>query len=315
MDMSDNPDQGPLSIDEYLDTMEAPEKGQAEAEPDKAETPEAEPEEVEAEAEATEEEAGTDDQDEPTTEDEDGPETYSVEEYGEISVSLADGTQTTLKDLADGNLRRADYTRKTTELSEERKAFEAEKEALAERERQLKEQFANLEEPEPDWKALADEDPLGWQIQHIEWQKKQAQKEAAKVEAQKAEEAKRQQFMRATSAKAVEVFPEWAEPEKFNAGDNARKKAAMSVGFTEAEYNGAIDFRLAALLEKAARYDAGQQKVSSAQKKLAKVPKVVKPGASVTKAEKEQAARAAKAKLRDKPMSVDEYLATFENPG
>ena len=50
MEMSDNPEQGPLSIDEYLDTMKAPDEGQAETEPGQAETPNAETEEVKTEA-------------------------------------------------------------------------------------------------------------------------------------------------------------------------------------------------------------------------------------------------------------------------
>jgi hypothetical protein len=301
----DNPETGPLNIDQYLDQFVGPGDGQAEEveetpEPQEGE-PEAETEEVEAESE----------QDEPEAE-EQAPEAYSVEEYGEITVQLADGTRTTLKDLAQGTLRQADYSRKTAELAKVRKEIEAEKEQLALKERQLIEQFASLEEPEPDWRKLAEEDPLGWQLQRLEWEKKQGEKQAKRREAETLRAREIEEFRKFSASKAVEAIPEWADTKKFEASADARKAAALAVGFTEAEYNQALDFRLAALLEKAARYDAGQTKVQASQKKLANVPKVVKPGTMSVKAEREAADRAAKEKRRNKPMSAQEYLNTFD---
>lgn len=304
---SDTPQAGPLTIDQYLDTMEAPE-GQAEADP---ETPVEEPE-AEAEVEETEEDAEPDEQDEPEAEDDEGPEIYAVDEYGDITISMADGTQTTLKDLAQGNLRQADYTRKTTELSNERKALEAESQRLAEFERQLNAKLASLDEPEPDWAKLAEEDPLGLPLEQIKWNKRQAERAEQKRVSQQAEEQRRQQFMRASAEVAVEKLPEWSDPKKFEESAGARKKAALDAGFSDQEYQAVVDFRLAVLLEKAARYDAGQAKIQTTNKKLSKVPKVVKPGASVSKGDREQAERAAKAKRRSKPMSMDEYLSTFD---
>ena len=307
----DNPQAGPLTIDQYLDTLDAPE-GQAEDVQDEqpVEEPEAETEteaEVEAEAEAEADES--EEQDEPEAEDPEGSEVYSVDEYGEIVVALADGTQTTLKDLAQGTLRQADYTRKTTELSRERKELEAEKQRLQEFERQLNEQLASLDEPEPDWQKLAEDDPLGLPLEQIKWQKKQAEKAERQRKAQEQEQKRREQFMRASAEVAVEKFPEWTDTKKFEESAAARKRAALDAGFTEQEYAGVVDFRLAVLLEKAARYDAGQVRTQAATKRLAKVPKVVKPGTSVTKADREQAERTARAKRLNRPMSVDEYLS------
>lgn len=299
---SDNPQAGPLTIDEYLDSRPAPE-GQAEPEPEE------EQEEVTEGVEASEEaEPETDEQDEPEAEGEEAPEVYSVDEYGEISVALPDGTQTTLKDLAQGNLRQADYSRKTAELAKARKELEAEEQRLKDYEQQLNQQLASLDEPEPDWEKLAEEDPLGLPLEQVKWQKKQAEKAERKRKAAEAEEQRRQQFMRASAEVAVERMPEWSDPKAFEQSAEARKKAALEAGFTEQEYQSVVDFRLAVLLEKAARYDAGQAKVQATNKKLSKVPKVVKPGASVSKADREQAEKAAKAKRLNRPMSVDEYL-------
>lgn len=299
---SDNPQAGPLTIDEYLD-QKAPEEGQAEAEEVETTEPEGE---VEPEAEEAEGEDA--EKDEPEPED-DAPEAYSVDEYGEITVELADGTRTTLKDLAAGTLRQADYSRKTAELAQKRKELEQEAEKLAQRERQLNEQFASLEEPEPDWRKLAEEDPLGWQLTKLEWDSKQQQKAQRKRQAEEARKAEIEAFRRFTAEKAIEVFPEWRDVQKFNEGAPARKQACLEVGFSEAEYNQAIDLRMATLLEKAARYDAGQTKVQAAQKKLSKVPKVVKPGTQSTRSEREAAERVAKAKRINGPVGIQEYLS------
>lgn len=304
----DNPQAGPLTIDEYLDQHEAPE-GQAETETE--DKPVTEPE-AETETDEVEADAETDEADEPETEDDEESAVYSVDEYGEIAVALPDGTQTTLKELAQGNLRQADYSRKTEALSRERKELEAEKQRLSDFERQLNEQLASLDEPEPDWEKLAEEDPLGLPLEQLKWQKKQAQKAERKRKAEEQAEQQRQHFMRASAEVAVQKMPEWTDPKKFEESAAARKKAALEAGFTEQEFAQVVDFRLAVLLEKAARYDAGQTKVKATQKKLSKVPKVVKPGTSVSKADREQAERAAKAKRRNRPMSVQEYLGTFD---
>lgn len=298
----DNPQAGPLTIDEYLDAK-APEEGQAEAEEVEATEPEGE---VEPEAEEAEGEDA--EKDEPETED-DAPEAYSVDEYGEITVELADGTRTTLKDLAAGTLRQADYSRKTAELAQKRKELEQAAEQLAQRERQLNEQFASLEEPEPDWRKLAEEDPLGWQLTKLEWDSKQAQKAQRKRQAEEARKAEMEQFRRWTAQKAVEAIPEWADAKKFQEGAEDRKETLFAAGFTQQEYEQAIDLRWATILEWARIGRASQQKVVAAQKKLSKVPKVVKPGTQSTRSEREAAERAAKAKRISGPVGIQDYLA------
>jgi hypothetical protein len=297
----DNPETGPLNIDQYLDQFVGPGDGQAE---EVEETPE--PQEGEPEAEATEVEAESE-QDEPQAE-EQAPEAYSVDEYGEITVELSDGTRTTLKDLAAGTLRQADYSRKTQAVAERNKALDDREAAIAQKERQLIEQFATLEEPEPDWRKLAEEDPLGWQLQRLEWEKKQGEKQAKRQQAEAIRAREIEEFRKFSASKAVEAIPEWADTKKFQASADARKAAALAVGFTEAEYAQALDFRLAALLEKAARYDAGQTKVQATQKKLANVPKVVKPGTMSVKAERDAAERAARDKRIRGPVSAQDYL-------
>lgn len=315
MQLDDNPQAGPLSIDQVLDQLEAAEPITSEEE---NETPEKTPEDLEveaadaqADAEEAEEKADEQEESEPEAEE---PEVYSAQEYGEIAISLDDGTQTTLADLVAGNLRHADYSRKTNDVAKSRKEVEAREAALAERERQIDLKLASVEEQEPDWVQMAEEDPLGWQIKKLSWDKKQAERSKARKEAEEAEQKQVQQFRQQTTRLALEKMPEWAEGDAFKNGAPARLRAALNAGFTEQEYNGAIDLRLAVVLEKAARYDAGQQKVKATTKKLSKVPKVIKPGASTTKADKQQAEATARKKRRSRAggLSVNEYLSTYD---
>lgn len=293
----DTPETGPLSIDEYLDARETAET----ATPDRAE---GEDQEV-MEAEASEPEA-----DEPEAEDE-GPQVLTTDEYGDVLVQVGD-ERISLADLTKGNLRQTDYSRKTQELAQQRKQLEQElaqrEEALTARERQLNEQFAFLEEKEPDWQQEAQEDPLGWQLKKLEWDRKQEQKRASHQRTVQEREQRMRAWAQKTAEIATQKFPEWSDLAKYDAGAEARRQAALSAGFTEAEYNATIDYRLAILLEKAARYDAGQQKVDATTKKLAKVPKVMKPSGAVSKAEREQAERVAKSKRLSGPMGIDQYL-------
>jgi len=66
------------------------------------------------------------DDDDSEEDDEDDSETEEVELSEDLEIELPDGTSATLKELREGHLRQADYTKKTQALAEERKKFEAE---------------------------------------------------------------------------------------------------------------------------------------------------------------------------------------------
>jgi hypothetical protein len=126
------------SLDESTPEPKAPsEKAEDEApEADEASTDaEAEPDASEAEADAEEADAEDDEPDEE-------PEPKPKKQPGDdVTVRLDDGTQVTLKELKRGFLRQSDYTRKTQELSETRKAAQAEREALSTVAEQQKQAF------------------------------------------------------------------------------------------------------------------------------------------------------------------------------
>jgi len=173
----------------------------------------------------------------------------------------------------------------------------------------LQEYVASVEETEPDWDKLFDEDPIQFAKDKHDWEQRQRRKfqSQKQTEAQRAQEI--QQFRAKTVEIALDAVPEWQQEGEFEKGADARKATALAAGFTEQEYTAAVDFRLAALLEWAARGRAKASAVSATQKKLAKVPKVVKPGTGkASKADRDAAEQSARNKRLSGPVSVDEYL-------
>lgn len=306
-DEVDTPFSGPMTmqdalstVDNLIDQIKEPETEEAAPEPD----------EEEAEAQAEAETHDETEADEPGPEDE-GPQLLTVEEYGDVLIDL-DGEATPLSELVKGNLRQADYTRKrqadadearskTTELEKREKALEA-------REQQLQQLLAETEPEEPDWEALAEEDPLGVTTKRIRWEKEQKKREAARMEQQQRQEAKLQEVRAKTAQEALKVFPEWSEDGKFDEFAEDRRATALAMGFTREEYDITQDFRVAALLEKARLYDAMQSEKSArvvkTEKRISKAPKVLKPGQSRAEADPADERRAARRKLLSKPTTT-----------
>lgn len=306
----------PMTMQEALAKADSLyETKEAEADEAAQEPQDDEIEEIEASDEV--EDLETDDTDEP--EDEGSEQVLTVDEYGDVLVDL-NGTPTPLKDVIQGTLRQADYTRKTQAVQEERKAMQAELEkrekALEAREQQLLQLSQELEEPEPDWEKLADEDPLGYPAAKAKWDKKQRQKAERQRALRERTVKQREAFARQTAEIAMRAVPEWSEdPANFDKGAEARKRAALDAGFSEEEYNSTPDFRIAVLLEKAARWDAMQQSTEQkrvrAEKKLGKAPKVLKPGQSRGDSDPKQERRAAFQKRLSKPISSAEITRSL----
>lgn len=143
------------------------------------------------------------------------------------------------------------------------------------------------------WKDLRDKDPAEYAAKKQEIAERRADIEEMKRKAvqtwQKSKETQAQETIenlkqRIVAEQAalleVPVFSEWRDPDKAKAGKAKLAEYLPTQGFSRDEIMGASDHRLLVLAEKARRYDEGQTKTDVARKKLAKVPKVMKPGAS-----------------------------------
>ena len=130
-------------------------------EPQQPEPEAYEPEEENAEA-TSEEEYAEDDEGEDAYEADDGEE-YDEEPRGYTVKVDGQEVEVTLDELQNGYSRQQAYTKRSMELAEQRKAFEAEqaetrqiRDAYAQQLDQLAAQIQQTTQQEPDWRALAE---------------------------------------------------------------------------------------------------------------------------------------------------------------
>ena len=135
--------------------------------------------------------------------------------------------EVTQEELINGYSRQQDYTRKTQELSQQRKTIEQQQAELAQRdaiysqllpkmEAQLKGDLAN----EPDWSKLYEDDPVGYVREKQLWDEKKEKAQAIQAEQQRlqeeafAEQQKQiQQQVEFGQQRLLELIPEWQNPE------------------------------------------------------------------------------------------------------
>ena len=179
------------------------------------------------------------------------PQTFTVKVDGqEVEV--------TQDELINGYSRQQDYTRKTQELSQQRKTIEQQQAELAQRdaiysqllpkmEAQLKGELAN----EPDWNTLYEDDPVGYVREKQLWDEKKEKLSAVSAEQQRLQQealVKQQQqleqFVAYGNQKLLEIIPEWQNPEVA-----AKEKAAISeyavnfLEYTPEEIQQVYDYR------------------------------------------------------------------------
>jgi len=179
------------------------------------------------------------------------PQTFTVKVDGqEVEV--------TQDELINGYSRQQDYTRKTQELSQQRKTIEQQQAELAQRdaiysqllpkmEAQLKGELAN----EPDWNTLYEDDPVGYVREKQLWDEKKEKLSAVSAEQQRLQQealVKQQQqlrqFVEYGNQKLLEIIPEWQNQEVA-----LKEKAAISeyavntLGYTPEEIQQVYDYR------------------------------------------------------------------------
>ena len=286
---------GPLNMDQAVQALAAilPEEGQQ----DGGETQEPIPEEEEAAAssedsldteDASEEESeGEQSELEEDTQEEDKPQVFTVKVDGkEVEV--------TLDELQKGYSRTQDYTRKTQQVAEARKAAEAELQAVrAEREQYaqllgaLSEQVKAAAEPQIDWDRLYREDPIEYVRQREVMRENKEKAAAIQAEQQRlAEIAQQEQMQRFQAVKAkeaqalIEAIPSWKDPAKAKAEKAMLVEFGQKMGFTPQELGNIFDHRVVLALRKAALYDQMQAKRQGIKPVTNNGPKPAKPGAA-----------------------------------
>lgn len=173
-------------------------------------------------------------------------------------------------ELHAGYLRRADYTRKTQAVAEERKKYETlntegatQREAYAARLKALDEVLNEQTPPEPDWAKLRQEmKPEEYNATWIAWQEhkgKLAQVAEARRKADEAvfkdQKAKYEEHVNAEEAALLEAVPEWKDSAKRKADMTKLVEFAVNVaGYDPKELATVTDHRVIKLVRDAQRY-------------------------------------------------------------
>jgi len=296
------------------DAVEAVEQNSEEAE-DKADYEEA----VEATEDEVEEYADSEDDDN-EVEEEEQPQTFRVKAAGEEK-------EVTLEELMQGYQLGADYTKKTQEVAELRKANEAERQAIEESKKvrdtyaqrlQAIEQFLTQGDSQEDLAVMKENDPIGYAVKVAEMTEKKEQLNAVRAEQQRLDQQQQaeqslamQNFVAQEAQKLAQVLPEFSDKTKGEQVRNEIRNYGKSVGYTDNELAQVYDSRHVITLHKAMLYDKLQKSKPSVKKKVAEAPKMVKSGTkvkqSVSDAQKKQMAR-----LRQTGKKED-AAALFEN--
>lgn len=268
-----------------MDNAEAPD-GQVEAQSDDQEVElsgETEQEYEQDDGEQEESESESDDQEE--------EQRYSVKVAGEEKEL----TLSELKSLAQQG---ADYTKKTQQVAEQRKALEAEVKAIDEakylrdiyaQRLQAMEQLLNTPEQSEDLEYLKESDPIGYAVRVAEKQQQREQLQAVQIERQRiaeqqqAEYAQQMQGYLAQQAEQLsKVLPEYSDPVKGEAlRTDLRTFAKSSLGFTDDELSQVRDSRHVLALHKAMLYDKLQQAKPNVNKRVSEAPRTIKSGNGV----------------------------------
>lgn len=202
-------------------------------------------------------------------------------------ITLADGSETTVGELAKGYLRASDYTRKTQEVAEQRKRLEADASRIESITQAFVDHLSSMIPDEPDH-GLALRDPAAYTRQKAQHDAAVAQvKKLIELGSQPKEvkqaysEADMQKQVAEESRLLVEAFPETATQEGKLKFWNEVSETAMEMGFTAQELQQATDHRLFKLAHWARKGMAAEKAKAAAKAKAQAAPPVAphKPGA------------------------------------
>jgi len=216
------------------------------------------------------------------------PQLYTIKVDGQ-------DTEVTLEELQNGYSRQRDYTRKTQELAEQRKAIEAQQQEVSQKDAIYSQLLPRMEstlkgelENEPDWNALYEADPIAYVREKDVWNEKKQKLQAVQAESKRIQEEsnveqqkKFQQFVEYGQQQLLNLIPEWQDNKIASREKTAIKDYAMNVlGYTQQEIDAVYDYRQLIGLRNGWLYNKTQQatKVKPTEKKAA--ARTARPGTS-----------------------------------
>jgi hypothetical protein len=281
---SDNPVMEPADVFYGTAEPEAP-TGQAEEEAvTESEDQEALAEEAEIDGQPDESEVDESEE----SESEDETEVAEDEEQELVYLDL-DGKEVDLNDVRkwrDGHLMQSDYTRKTTEVAEERKALQAEREEVNGLKTNLSTMTAELqamvtEDGEVNWEELREDDPEEYIALKEKADKRKALVEKLKSEAVSQPQVSDDELVSEQQA-LFKANPSWLDKDnkptaEFENDQKLMNEYFKTHGFTQEDVGGMFRARYIETCLKAAKFDQLQGKASAIKSKAKKATLVTKP--------------------------------------
>jgi hypothetical protein len=281
-------DDGVVGIDALLDPQDADleEEDQATNEADAEPDDDIEADDVDGEDEAD----ADDDVDADEDEDESEEPELSKSAADDAMVTLDDGSQITVAELKRNNLFQRDYTRKTQELSAERKSFQEQQqrvEQAADALREHREFLLRVYEqnaPQPPDASMLHDDPIGYMQEKDAYDRKAAEwyqmRQFSQAEQQRmqAEMAERQQhFLQEERSRMVQRIPELKDPAKLETFKaDALKYGTEAYEFSPEEVMAVGDSRYLAVLKDAIAYRKLKAKAPAVKQTVQGKPKMMR---------------------------------------
>ena len=306
-----------------------------ESDEENPETEEAEPAEEEESQPVEEDESSEEEPEE--SEDEEGTDDQSEEEEDLLYAVTVNGEEqeVTLDELLKGYSRQSDYTRKTQEISEQRKQADAAvRQHLAEvgQIRNERQQYMHTLQNiidnsgqqfdqfiDVDWDTLKETNPIEYVTKREEYREMQErisslQQQQHAVAQKQAQDATtlHARTLNQEHHRLVEVLPEWGDPEKQRELGVEIRDYARTQGFADKEISDLIDHRSVLVLRKSMLYDKlNASDIKS--KKLKNKPRVVRSGKGASKSTEKRRIRAKSMKRLQQTGHVDDAAALLED--
>lgn len=199
-------------------------------------------------------------------EEDESPEEEELEEQAEeleqpqLYKVKIDGIEqeVTLDELQRGYSRQQDYTRKTQELSHQRKLIEQQQSELSQRDAVYSQLLPKMEaqlkgdlQNEPDWQKLSEDDPIAYVREKQVWDQKKEKLQAVQAEQQRIQQEflvqQQQQIAQAVQygqQKLLEIIPEWSDEKIATKEKGAIREYGINVlGYTPEEMDQIYDYR------------------------------------------------------------------------
>lgn len=184
------------------------------------------------------------------------------------------------------------FARRMSDVAEQRKAAEAERQATATERAQyarsletVRQMLTQAAPQSVDWDAMAREDPAGYiAAMHAEGQR-QARLQAVEAEQQRLQhrhlrdqEAAIAQQLEQQHARLLEALPEWRDPARARADRAELRAYLIDAGYSDGEIAQAADHRAVLLARKAMAYDRLRAARPATEKRVVPPPAAQRPG-------------------------------------